>query len=301
MDKELPKIDLPEDWLAGTDINKELLGLYTNFPVRLKCEVFVLCIEGTVEATLNLNKIQVYPHSLVTLPPGSIFQVNSIEGELKIYILGFSSQYIEENQHSHFLLDTMYHTLGKPVCSLNEKGVQIAESYFKLMIDLYENLPDKAKKEVAFNLYSDIHKGISLLYQSISNERANLSKSEMICRNFGQLVIQHYQNNRNVTRYLARPPLHHREADYRTYVRGNHRVDGHHGCQIAIEVDEPLHPGDFRFTQFRQHVVLRQILQTERRNESVGIQEQGITPARVIHLNRYTHELQAFIIRFSAR
>ena len=191
MDKELPKIDLPEDWLAGTDINKELLGLYTNFPVRLKCEVFVLCIEGTVEATLNLNKIQVYPHSLVTLPPGSIFQVNSIEGELKIYILGFSSQYIEENQHSHFLLDTMYHTLGKPVCSLNEKGVQIAESYFKLMIDLYENLPDKAKKEVAFNLYSDIHKGISLLYQSISNERANLSKSEMICRNFGQLVIQH--------------------------------------------------------------------------------------------------------------
>ena len=77
MDKELPKIDLPEDWLAGTDINKELLGLYTNFPVRLKCEVFVLCIEGTVEATLNLNKIQVYPHSLVTLPPGSIFQVNS--------------------------------------------------------------------------------------------------------------------------------------------------------------------------------------------------------------------------------
>ena len=32
MDKELPKIDLPEDWLAGTDINKELLGLYTNFP-----------------------------------------------------------------------------------------------------------------------------------------------------------------------------------------------------------------------------------------------------------------------------
>ena len=204
MDKELPKIDLPEDWLAGTDINKELLGLYTNFPVRLKCEVFVLCIEGTVEATLNLNKIQVYPHSLVTLPPGSIFQVNSIEGELKIYILGFSSQYIEENQHSHFLLDTMYHTLGKPVCSLNEKGVQIAESYFKLMIDLYENLPDKAKKEVAFNLYSDIHKGISLLYQSISNERANLSKSEMICRNFGQLVIQHYQNNRNVSWYAEK-------------------------------------------------------------------------------------------------
>lgn len=231
MDKELSKIDLPEDWLAGTDINKELLGLYTNFPVRLKCEVFVLCIEGTVEATLNLNKIQVYPHSLVTLPPGSIFQVNSIEGELKIYILGFSSQYIEENQHSHFLLDTMYHTLGKPVCSLNEKGVQIAESYFKLMIDLYENLPDKAKKEVAFNLYSDIHKGISLLYQSISNERANLSKSEMICRNFGQLVIQHYQNNRNVSWYAEKLGISH--AHLCTIVK---QITGHTCVEIIASM-----------------------------------------------------------------
>lgn len=231
MDKELPKIDLPEDWLAGTDINKELLGLYTNFPVRLKCEVIVLCIEGTVEATLNLNKIQVYPHSLVTLPPGSIFQVNSIEGELKIYILGFSSQYIEENQHSHFLLDTMYHTLGKPVCSLNEKGVQIAESYFKLMIDLYENLPDKAKKEVAFNLYSDIHKGISLLYQSISNERANLSKSEMICRNFGQLVIQHYQNNRNVSWYAEKLGISH--AHLCTIVK---QITGHTCVEIIASM-----------------------------------------------------------------
>ena len=231
MDKELPKIDLPEDWLAGTDINKELLGLYTNFPVRLKCEVFVLCIEGTVEATLNLNKIQVYPHSLVTLPPGSIFQVNSIEGELKIYILGFSSQYIEENQHSLFLLDTMYHTLGKPVCSLNEKGVQIAESYFKLMIDLYENLPDKAKKEVAFNLYSDIHKGISLLYQSISNERANLSKSEMICRNFGQLVIQHYQNNRNVSWYAEKLGISH--AHLCTIVK---QITGHTCVEIIASM-----------------------------------------------------------------
>ena len=192
MDKELPKIDLPEDWLAGTDINKDLLGLYTNFPVRLKCEIFVLCIEGTVEATLNLNKIQVKPNSLVTLIPGSIFQINRIDGDLKIYILGFSSNYIEENHQSHFLVETMYHTLGKPVYSLNEKGTQMMENYFKLLIDLYENLPDKIKKEVASNLYADVHKGISVMYQSMSNEKANLSKSEMICRNFGQLVIQHY-------------------------------------------------------------------------------------------------------------
>ena len=50
MEKELPKIDLPEEWLIGTGISKELLGLYTNYPVRLKCEIFVLCTSGEVEA-----------------------------------------------------------------------------------------------------------------------------------------------------------------------------------------------------------------------------------------------------------
>ena len=91
MEKELPKIDLPEDWVVGTDINKDLLGLYTNYPVRLKCEMFVLCVEGTVEASVNLNHITVKANDFVTLMPGSIFQINSIEGNLNIYFLGFSS------------------------------------------------------------------------------------------------------------------------------------------------------------------------------------------------------------------
>ena len=33
--KELPKIDLPEEWLIGTGVNKALLSLYTNFPFCL--------------------------------------------------------------------------------------------------------------------------------------------------------------------------------------------------------------------------------------------------------------------------
>ena len=36
MNKELPKIDLPEEWLIGTGINKDLLNLYTNFPMPIK-------------------------------------------------------------------------------------------------------------------------------------------------------------------------------------------------------------------------------------------------------------------------
>ena len=101
MEKELPKIDLPTDWLIGNDINKDLLNMYANYPVRLKCEIFVLCMEGKIEASVNLNKIYVNPNDVITLTPGSIFQVNSVEGNLKIYFLGFSSHYIADCQQIH--------------------------------------------------------------------------------------------------------------------------------------------------------------------------------------------------------
>ena len=52
--KELPKIDLPEEWLIGTGVNKALLSLYTNFPCRLKSEIFVLCMD----ITLNFAEFQ---------------------------------------------------------------------------------------------------------------------------------------------------------------------------------------------------------------------------------------------------
>lgn len=72
--KELPKIDLPEEWLIGTGVNKALLSLYTNFPCRLKSEIFVLCMEGEIEASVNLNRITVRANDFVTIMPGSILR-----------------------------------------------------------------------------------------------------------------------------------------------------------------------------------------------------------------------------------
>ena len=114
MEKELPKFDLPEDWLAGTDISKELLGLYKNYPVRLKCEIIALCMDGEIDASVNLNRITVMRNDIITLMPGSIFQINDIKGELKIFFIGFSSKYVERNDKAKTMLDAIYSTSGKP-------------------------------------------------------------------------------------------------------------------------------------------------------------------------------------------
>lgn len=204
MEKELPKIDLPTDWLIGNDINKDLLNMYANYPVRLKCEIFVLCMEGKIEASVNLNKIYVNPNDVITLTPGSIFQVNSVEGNLKIYFLGFSSHYIEQKNHSRAMLDVIYWTLGKPVLSLKPQGAQLMEEYLKMLLRMFESFNEYIREQITSNLFEDIHTGISILYQNKNVEKSVVSKSEQLCRDFMQLVMQHYNHTRNVSWYAEK-------------------------------------------------------------------------------------------------
>lgn len=205
MDNALPKFDLPEDWLTGTDISKELLGLYKNYPVRLKCEIIALCMGGEIEASVNLNHFNVRKNDMITLMPGSIFQINELKGELKIFFLGFSSRYVEKNDKAKTLLETIYSTMRKPKMTLSEKGADMVEKYYQLMINVYENFDEKIRQEIADNIFADTHKGIALIYKKKSvKDDSSTSKSEQLCRGFTQLVMQHYNDNRNVAWYAEK-------------------------------------------------------------------------------------------------
>lgn len=205
MDNALPKFDLPEDWLTGTDISKELLGLYKNYPVRLKCEIIALCMGGEIEASVNLNHFTVRKNDMITLMPGSILQINNLDGDLKIYFLGFSSRYVERNDKSKTLLETIYSTTRKPKMTLSEKGADMVEKYYQLMINVYENFDEKIRQEIADNIFADTHKGIALIYKKKSvKDDSSTSKSEQLCKGFTQLVMQHYNDNRNVAWYAEK-------------------------------------------------------------------------------------------------
>lgn len=200
-DKELPQIDIPENWIVGTDITKELLSMYANYPVRLKCEIFAFIADGEVDVLVNTNRYQIRANEFATLLPGSIFQINEVKGNIQIYFLGFSSQFVNGTGRSRSLIDTMLFTLGRPIISLKPVGVRIIAGFMNLLIDIFEHSSDAIKEGLAVNAFEDIHKGISLLYKDKGDEKVSFTKGEQICRMFSQLVIQHYSHTRNVTWY----------------------------------------------------------------------------------------------------
>lgn len=205
-DKEIPKFDLPEEWIVGTDISKELLSLYTNFPCRLKCEIFVLCMEGEVEASINLNRFTVHANDFVTIMPGSIFLIHKVSGHLKIYFAGFSSGYIGKANLRHSSLNTLYITIGRPLITLKPKGAQLLEQYLNFLINLYDFFDNvENRKTITPYLYDNIHAGIASMYRNNKEQnKTALPKSEQLCKDFTQLVTQSYSQTRNVAWYAEK-------------------------------------------------------------------------------------------------
>ena len=164
--EELPKIDLPEEWLIGTGVNKELLKLYTNFPYRLKSEIFVLCMDGEIEASVNLNRIRVRANDFVTIMPGSILQIHSVSGEPILYFGGFSSKYIEQANLTPSSINTLFITIGRPVISLKPEGTKLLAEYFQFLIKLYAFFNESTRKSITPHLYNNIHAGIAAMYNT---------------------------------------------------------------------------------------------------------------------------------------
>lgn len=204
MEKEIPKIDLPEEWVVGTDLKPELLRLYTDYPMRLKCEMLAFCMEGEISASVNINKIQVNANELVMLSPGSIIQIHQIEGNLKMYILGFSQEYLEHNNQYHIMPEVLYQSLMHPKLTLKPAASKMLEEYFLFLIKVYRFMDEKMRKEVTPNIYKDAHTCLTLFYKDREITKTSISKSEQICRNFVMLVFHHYAQTRNVAWYAEK-------------------------------------------------------------------------------------------------
>lgn len=204
MEKILPKIDITEDFVIGNnaDIDNSILSLYTQYPCRLKAEIFVLCMGGSLEATINLSDYSIRENDFITLSPGSIIQINKIEGNLKLYFMVFSSKFIEGISKTKSIIDLIYVTKSHPVLSLPKEFACIYEDFFMLMMKVYYKKHSPYNPEILKCMLLSILYRLSDMYHErpIRNEVV-VSRGEEICKTFGHLVIQHYPEERSILYY----------------------------------------------------------------------------------------------------
>jgi AraC family transcriptional activator of pobA len=137
--------------------------------------------------------------------PGSILQIHSVNGEPMLYFGGFSSKYIEQANLLPSAINTLFITIGRPVISLKPEGAKLLAEYFQFLIKLYDFFDESTRKGITPHLYNNIHTGIAAMYNNqLQNTKEYSSKSELIYKNFTQLVIQNYNKTRNVAWYAEK-------------------------------------------------------------------------------------------------
>ena len=203
MENEIPKIDLPEDVIAGILNDSTILSLYANFPCRLKAEIIVLCKKGSVDASINLVDYHVSDNSFLIVLPGSIFQVNKIEGELEIYFAGFSSDFLKTINPLKSLIDLSYTVRHNPVVPLKPEVVDLVEDFFRLEVKTKE-LFSLENRDVTHPLYYTLVYTLIALYGKRKVNKEILTPAERISQDFGQLVLDNYIKEKNVAFYASK-------------------------------------------------------------------------------------------------
>ena len=123
MENDIPKIDLPDNWVIGklTQNDISLLSLYANYPCRLKAGIFAFCRKGDIEASLNLTRYRVKANTLITIQPGTILQIHKVEGDVEIYFMGFSSDFINRTDTRKPAIDIHYAVKDYPIIEIKEQ------------------------------------------------------------------------------------------------------------------------------------------------------------------------------------
>lgn len=199
---KLPDVDLPVDFLAMTDITEDILNFY-RFPVRIKAGIFVLCLEGEMEATINLAEHRIGKNNLIVLAPGSIIQFHTMSGDTRIYFAGFSSGFLDRADLSKASLDFGAVTFENPVLPLQPADAEIYRDFIAL---LYKALSANRlqEKETLYCILVSLFSGVKRLYFEHAHGDRLLSRSENICKQLTKLVMKHFSSERRVSFYADR-------------------------------------------------------------------------------------------------
>lgn len=204
MENDLPKIDIPEDWITGAVANNGILNLYMNFPCRLKAEILVLCLEGYIDASINLTRFHVKPFDFITLLPDSILQIHEVAENLNILFVGYSSEFMATVNITEPLLDILYVIKDNPILSLSEDIAHIYEDFFSLLIKAQKSNRSKKNREVTKHILLSLLYGLGELYKEKIPDKTDMGKSEKISKDFAQLVIKHYTKERSISFYAKK-------------------------------------------------------------------------------------------------
>lgn len=205
MKKEIPKFDLPLDYIIKDDITGELLSQYGCFPCKIKAGLFILCSKGWARATINLSEYTVKENDFVVLIPDSFLQIHEVSDDIKLYVAGFSSDFIGDFNAVIAFQDFYPLILENPVISLSPVNTPVLADVYKAFIasyHLFPVLPNRRIIKAILFLFTEAVCEMFRLHKEWT--KIPVGREYKIYRHFVQMVMKDYRKAHQVTYYAKK-------------------------------------------------------------------------------------------------
>lgn len=157
MEKEMLTFDITNDFIVGDRITKETLNKYSKLPHKIKAGLFLLCVEGSVQASINLAKYTINKYDFVTLVPSNFIQFHEISDDARFYFAGFSSEFMTNINFIKSTMSFLPVITEHPIMPLEESVAQLYIDGYRLLIRAQSLSPS----------YSMVNKNLVIAYLTI--------------------------------------------------------------------------------------------------------------------------------------
>lgn len=149
--------DITNDFIVGDRITKETLNKYSKLPHKIKAGLFLLCVEGSVQASINLAKYTINKYDFVTLVPSNFIQFHEISDDARFYFAGFSSEFMTNINFIKSTMSFLPVITEHPIMPLEESVAQLYIDGYRLLIRAQSLSPS----------YSMVNKNLVIAYLTI--------------------------------------------------------------------------------------------------------------------------------------
>lgn len=202
MEDQLPKFDIPGDFITGDFITKEILDFYKAYPCKIKSAIFVIISDGQIDATVNLTRYTLKRDDFVIIFPNTFIQIHEIEGNIKLHFVAFSSTFLDEANIISHSLDFLPLLIDNPIISLPEETALICRDFMDLLIRSYFSSDNLLDKENYRSILMFMLKQTSKHHQNNTHlQNEGISRDRVILKEFMQLLLLNYTREHSVTFY----------------------------------------------------------------------------------------------------
>ena len=210
MEKEIPTFDFTSDFIVGDQVTKETLNEYSRLPHKIKAGLFLLCVEGSVQISVNLTKFTIKKYDFLTLVPGNFIQFHEASDDARFYYAGFSAEFMTNINFIKSSMSFMPIITEHPVMPLDKAVAELYIDGYRLLIRAQALKPpySTVNKNLIVAYLTVFMQGTAELYKNHSPWTNGVhTRTNEIYRKFIQLVVEHYTTQHTVSFYAAQMNL----------------------------------------------------------------------------------------------